>query len=47
MRRPTLVVLDVNETLSDPQLRGRFEEVGVSGELLEAWFAATLRDGSR
>ena len=46
MATPTLVLFDVNETLSDLQpLRGRFEEVGVPGDLLEAWFASTLRDG--
>lgn len=46
MSRPTLVLFDVNETLSDLQpLRGRFEEVGAPGELLEVWFASTLRDG--
>jgi 2-haloacid dehalogenase len=40
------VVFDVNETLSDlQQLRGRFEEVGAPSELLEVWFASTLRDG--
>ncbi|HYY32648.1 MAG TPA: haloacid dehalogenase type II [Gaiellaceae bacterium] len=44
--RPTLVLFDVNETLSDLQpLRRRFEEVGAPGDLLEAWFASTLRDG--
>jgi 2-haloacid dehalogenase len=44
--RPELLVLDVNETLSDLEpMRRRFEEVGLPGHLLEAWFAATLRDG--
>jgi len=44
--RPTLVLFDVNETLSDLQpLRARFEEVGAPGRLLELWFASTLRDG--
>jgi len=44
--RPSVVVFDVNETLSDmtPQ-RSRFEEVGAPGHLLDTWFAATLRDG--
>jgi 2-haloacid dehalogenase len=46
MPSPTLVLFDVNETLSDLQpLRARFEEVGAPGELLEVWFASTLRDG--
>lgn len=46
MPRPTLVLFDVNETLSDLRpLRSRFEEVGAPGELLEVWFASTLRDG--
>jgi 2-haloacid dehalogenase len=46
MPSPTLVLFDVNETLSDLRpLRGRFEEVGAPGELLELWFASTLRDG--
>jgi len=44
--RPVLVLFDVNETLSDlGPLRRRFEEVGAPGELLEVWFASTLRDG--
>jgi 2-haloacid dehalogenase len=42
----SVAVLDVNETLSDiAPLAGRFEEVGVPGELLPTWFAGTLRDG--
>jgi 2-haloacid dehalogenase len=46
MPRPTVVLFDVNETLSDLQpLRARFEEVGAPAELLEVWFASTLRDG--
>jgi 2-haloacid dehalogenase len=46
MPRPTLVLFDVNETLSDLQrLRARFEEVGAPGRLLELWFTSTLRDG--
>ena len=46
MARPMLVLFDVNETLSDLQpLRGRFEEEGAPGDLLEVWFAGTLRDG--
>jgi 2-haloacid dehalogenase len=45
-RRPSVVVFDVNETLSDMKpLRARFQEVGAPGHLLDTWFAATLRDG--
>lgn len=41
-----LVVLDVNETLSDlSPLRARFTDSGAPGHLLETWFAGTLRDG--
>lgn len=45
-RRPTLLVFDVNETLSDmaPMSR-RFEDVGASGLLAKLWFAELLRDG--
>ncbi|MGH2750581.1 MAG: haloacid dehalogenase type II [Actinomycetota bacterium] len=44
--RPTVVVFDVNETLSDMEpLRRRFLDIGAPGHLLETWFAATLRDG--
>lgn len=44
--RIDVVVFDVNETLSDLEpLRDRFTSVGASGQLLDAWFAATLRDG--
>jgi 2-haloacid dehalogenase len=46
MPRPTVVLLDVNETLSDLEpLRVRFEQVGAPGHLLETSFASTLRDG--
>ena len=46
MPRPTVVLFDVNETLSNLEpLRSRFEEVGAPGELLDVWFASTLRDG--
>jgi 2-haloacid dehalogenase len=44
--RPSVVVFDVNETLSDMEpLRTRFVDIGAPGHLLERWFAATLRDG--
>jgi 2-haloacid dehalogenase len=44
--KPRVLVLDVNETLSD--LRGlipRLEEVGAPAHLLQTFFAGTLRDG--
>src|SRR5215207_9309142 len=44
--RPEVLVLEVNETLSDLEpMRERFEQVGLPGHALDAWFAATLRDG--
>ena len=44
--RVDVVVLDVNETLSDMEpLRGRFSDVGAPEHLLDTWFASTLRDG--
>ena len=46
MTAPDLVLLDVNETLSDlSPLRRRFEDVGAPAHLLETWFASVLRDG--
>lgn len=46
MSAPELVVLDVNETLSDlAALRSSFVAVGAPAELLDTWFAGTLRDG--
>ncbi len=43
---PRLLVLDVNETLSDlTPLEGRFEELGLPGHLASSWFLGTLRDG--
>jgi 2-haloacid dehalogenase len=43
---PSVALLDVNETLSDlAPLAERFEQVGAPGDLLQTWFAATLRDG--
>jgi len=45
-RRPSLIIFDVNETLSDlAPLAGRFEEVGAPGHLADLWFASVLRDG--
>jgi 2-haloacid dehalogenase len=44
--RPSVIVFDVNETLSDmAPLAGRFAEVGAPGLLARVWFAALLRDG--
>ena len=44
--RPSVIVFDVNETLSDmAPLAGRFADVGAPGLLAAAWFAALLRDG--
>ncbi len=46
IQRPEVLVLDVNETLSDLEpMRDRFESVGLPTHSLDAWFAATLRDG--
>lgn len=43
---PSVVVFDVNETLSDmTPLRARFEQVGAPGHLMSTWFAGVLRDG--
>jgi 2-haloacid dehalogenase len=44
--RPHVVVLDVNETLSDlSPLHGAFEAVGLPGPAADAWFAGVLLDG--
>ncbi len=44
--RPTVVVFDVNETLSDmSSLQRSFEKVGLEAAQVEAWFAGVLRDG--
>jgi 2-haloacid dehalogenase len=43
---PRVVVLDVNETLSDLEpVRARLLALGAPGHLLDTWFAGTLRDG--
>lgn len=43
---PTVIVFDVNETLSDMSPMGdRFAEAGAPAELAKQWFAALLRDG--
>lgn len=45
-RRPTVLVFDVNETLSDMSpMAARFEDVGAAGHLAKTWFASLLRDG--
>ena len=44
--RPDVVVLDVNETLSDlAPMADRFAEVGLARHEAPAWFAGVLRDG--
>jgi 2-haloacid dehalogenase len=44
--RPSVIVFDVNETLSDlSPLTARFVEVGASAHTAGLWFASVLRDG--
>ena len=44
--RPSVIVFDVNETLSDlSPLGARFLEVGASASAAPLWFASVLRDG--
>lgn len=46
MTRPQVVVLDVNETLSDLAPLGEaFAAVGLAPDLVWAWYAGVLRDG--
>lgn len=46
LRRPRVIVFDVNETLSDMSpLSHRFTDVGAPAELASLWFASVLRDG--
>lgn len=46
MSRPSVVVFDVNETLSDlTPLAERFVELGAPAALAKLWFASVLRDG--
>ena len=46
MTVPRTIVFDVNGTLTDQgSFAGRFEDVGAPGQLAQAWYAATLRDG--
>ncbi|MEP7024152.1 MAG: haloacid dehalogenase type II [Actinomycetota bacterium] len=45
-QRPSVVVFDVNETLSDMSpMADRFADLGVPGSMAKQWFAALLRDG--
>lgn len=45
-RRPSLIIFDVNETLSDmAPVATRFSDVGLPEHLATTWFAALLRDG--
>jgi 2-haloacid dehalogenase len=47
-KSPSVVVFDVNETLSDMgPLAARFAAVGAPKHLAKLWFAALLRGGSR
>jgi 2-haloacid dehalogenase len=44
--RPSVIVFDVNETLSDmAPMASRFTEAGAPGLLATVWFTALLRDG--
>jgi 2-haloacid dehalogenase len=44
--RPSVLIFDVNETLSDlTPLRARFADVGAPEHLMPTWFAGVLRDG--
>ncbi len=46
MMLPAVVVLEVNETLSDVRRLGeRFAQVGARSELVDTWFSTVLRDG--
>lgn len=46
MDAPTLIILDVNETLSDlSPMPGHFGAVGLPAHAAQAWFAGVLRDG--
>jgi 2-haloacid dehalogenase len=46
MDRPSVIVCDVNETLSDMSpMASRFTDVGLAAGLAQTWFASVLRDG--
>src|SRR5437588_750560 len=43
---PSVIVFDVNETLSDMRpMAGRFAAIGAPEHLAKLWFATLLRDG--
>ncbi len=43
---PSVIVFDVNETLSDMSpMAGRFADIGAPEHLAKLWFATVLRDG--
>jgi 2-haloacid dehalogenase len=43
---PSVIVFDVNETLSDMSpMAQRFEDIGAPAQLAKLWFATLLRDG--
>lgn len=43
---PSVIVFDVNETLSDMgPMAGRFADIGAPGTLASVWFSSLLRDG--
>lgn len=45
-QRPSVIVYDVNETLSDlAPMSDRFTDLGAPGALARQWFASVLRDG--
>lgn len=45
-QRPSVIVYDVNETLSDlAPMSDRFTDLGASGALARQWFPSVLRDG--
>ena len=45
-QRPSVIVFDVNETLSDlAPMAGRFADVGAPPGLAATWFSSVLRDG--
>ncbi|MCY0904784.1 haloacid dehalogenase type II [Arthrobacter sp. H14-L1] len=46
MKKPSVIVFDVNETLSDMSaMAERFTETGAPASLAKLWFATLLRDG--
>lgn len=46
MSQPSVIVFDVNETLSDmAPMAGRFADIGAPEHLAKLWFASLLRDG--